>query len=105
MTTKSKDAPGSTGAPEIPESRETLGAGHGLATMTCSALGEDVARCNGVESDDPEEGWREGCETCLRRVAPRPERCWMMEPPPIIAFECEFLIEPNSVNTRTNVTQ
>ena len=58
-------------------------------------LADDVARCNGVGSDDPEEGWREGCETCLRRTAPRPERCWMMAPPPIIAFECEFLIEPN----------
>jgi hypothetical protein len=38
MTTKSKDAPGSIGAPEIPESRDTLGAGHGLATMPCSIL-------------------------------------------------------------------
>lgn len=62
----------------------------------CSALSNDVARCNGVGSDDPEEGWREGCETCLRRTAPRTGRCWMMEPPAIIAFDCEFLIEPNA---------
>ena len=69
----------------------------GLA-LDCSALADDVARCNGVGSDDTEEGWREGCKTCLRRIAPRPEQCWMMEPPAIIAFECEFLIEPNSVD-------
>jgi len=63
---------------------------------TRSALASDVARCNGVGSEDPEEGWREGCETCLRRTAPRPERAVMIAPPPIIAFECEFLIEPNT---------
>lgn len=51
----------------------------------------DVARCNGYGSD--EEGWREGCDNCLRRIAPRPEQVWVMEPPPIIVFECEFLIE------------
>lgn len=102
MTTKSKDAPGSTGVPEIPESRETLGAGHGLAALPCSALANDVARCNGVGSDDPDEGWRDGCETCLRRTAPRPKRCLMMEPPSIIAFECEFLIEPNTKLNDTN---
>lgn len=56
-------------------------------------LPNDVARCDGVGDD--EEGWREGCEICLRRTAARPhDRCWMMKPPPIIAFECEFLIEP-----------
>lgn len=48
--------------------------------------------CNGLGSDD--EGWREGCETCLRRTAPRPDHVWMIKPPAIIAFECEFLIEP-----------
>lgn len=56
-------------------------------------LPNDVARCNGVGSDDPEEGWREGCETCLRRLAPRPDRCVMMGPPPILVFACEYLIE------------
>lgn len=61
-------------------------------------LADDVARCDGVGSDDPSEGWREGCKNCLRRTAPRPERVNMMEPPPIIAFECEFLIELNNYN-------
>ena len=54
-------------------------------------LPNDIARCGGVGSD--EEGWREGCDTCLRRTAPRPEIVVMIAPPPIIAFECEHLIE------------
>lgn len=58
------------------------------------SLPNDVARCDGVGSDG--EGWREGCETCLRRTAPRPERVWMMGPPAIIAFWCEYLIEPEN---------
>ena len=77
------------------ENTEKQETSKGLDDSPCSALSNDVARCNGVGSDDPEEGWREGCETCLRRTAPRPERCSMMEPPAIIAFDCEFLIEPN----------
>jgi hypothetical protein len=55
-------------------------------------LPNDDARCNGYGSD--EEGWREGCETCLRRTAPREGIGPTIEPPPIIAFECEFLIKP-----------
>lgn len=47
----------------------------------------DYARCNGVGDDV--EGWREGCEDCLRRTSPRPERAWMIEPPAVIAFFCE----------------
>lgn len=54
-------------------------------------LSNDIARCNGVGSD--QDGWREGCEHCLRRIAPRPDPYWMMEPPAVIAFECEGLIE------------
>lgn len=58
-------------------------------------LPNDTARCNGVHSiGDGEIHWREGCEKCLRRTAPRPEVVWMIEPPAIIVFECEFLIEP-----------
>ena len=54
-------------------------------------LKADIARCDGSGSD--EDGWREGCENCLRRIAKRPEHCQMIEPPAIIAFECEYLIE------------
>lgn len=62
-----------------------------------ASLANDVARCDG--SSNVEDGvryWREGCETCLRRTAPRPERVWMIAPPAIVAFECEYLIEPNA---------
>ncbi len=55
-------------------------------------LPADVARCNGV--GDEEEGWREGCESCLRRTAPRLGRYVMMTPPTIVVFECEHLIQP-----------
>lgn len=58
-------------------------------------LPNDIACCNGVSfEEDGGIDWREGCETCLRRTASRPEVVWMIEPPAIISFECEFLIEP-----------
>ena len=57
-----------------------------------NTLANDIARCNGSGNDT--EGWRDGCETCLRRVAPRPEICSMIMPPLIVTFECEYLIEP-----------
>ena len=55
-----------------------------------TTLPHDFARCAGDGSDD--EGWREGCDDCLRRTAPGGEQ--HMEPPPIIVFECEYRIEP-----------
>ena len=60
-----------------------------------NTLPNDVARCEGVGYD--ENGtwdWREGCETCLRRTAPRNGVHFFIEPPKIVAFWCEFLIEP-----------
>ena len=51
-------------------------------------IGNDIARCAGVGSDS--EGWREGCDTCLRRTTPGGEYTPHMEPPPIIVFECEY---------------
>ncbi len=66
--------------------------------MTTPSLPYDKPRCRGDSYD--EDGvieWREGCETCLRRTAPpHPDplqRRWI-EPPPIIVFFCEHLIEP-----------
>lgn len=57
-------------------------------------LPNDIACCDGVSfEEDGVIDWREGCETCLRRTAPRPERFQLMQPPAIIAFECEYLIE------------
>ena len=55
-------------------------------------LPNDVARCAGVGDD--EEGWREGCDVCLRRLSVATgERVVRMLPPPIIVFECEYLID------------
>ena len=58
-------------------------------------LPNDIARCLGVYEDEWGDEWRDGCETCLRRTAPRPEIVVWIAPPPVIAFECEHLIEPN----------
>ena len=58
-------------------------------------LPNDIARCDGDWVEDGEDsGWMPDCEHCLRRTAPRPERVDMILPPPIIAFQCEYLIEP-----------
>jgi hypothetical protein len=58
-------------------------------------LPNDYARCNGEWIEDGENsGWREGCETCLRRTAKKPEYYSLIDPPEILAFECEYLIEP-----------
>ena len=63
--------------------------------MSRNTLPNDVARCYGVGSEeDGQWTWREGCERCLRRTAPQPEIVRWMEPPAIVAFECESLIEP-----------
>ena len=60
-------------------------------------LPNDIARCDGDWIEDGEEsGWRIGCLYCLRRIATRPERVLMTAPPPMIVFECEYLIEPES---------
>lgn len=55
-------------------------------------LANDIARCPGVSNDA--DGWREGCEDCLRRTAPRPDPAWWMTPPAVIVFECESRIQP-----------
>lgn len=52
-------------------------------------LPNDIARCAGVGSDD--EGWREGCEDCLRRTDPGAgDDVLRMATPPILVFECEY---------------
>lgn len=56
----------------------------------------DIARCMGVGvTEDGVRHWREGCEDCMRRTEKgREDYQVYMSPPPIIAFECEFRIEP-----------
>jgi hypothetical protein len=56
-----------------------------------NTLPNDIARCAGAGIDG--ELWEE-CETCLRRTAPRDGIGPWIAPPPIVAFECEYLIEP-----------
>lgn len=73
-----------------------------LSSALFGSLAADIARCDGSGSiEDDVQYWREGCETCLRRTAKRPEPVVMMSPPAIIAFECEYLIEPNNRITVT----
>ena len=61
-------------------------------------LNMDFARCRGVGEvleDDPRViSWREGCEDCLRRTLPGGGKNAPIEPPEIIAFECEYYISP-----------
>ena len=60
-----------------------------------NTLSDDIARCDGEWVEDGADScWREGCETCLRRTAKRPKYYSAIKPPAIIAFECEYLIEP-----------
>lgn len=61
------------------------------------SLPNDVARCNGVGNEL--EGWRDGCNRCLRRTSTYDvDYVVHMLPPEIIAFECEYLIETNNYN-------
>lgn len=57
-------------------------------------LPHDIARCRGVGNDA--EGWREGCDDCLRRTSPMRNHpdITHMTPPAIIVFECEYRLEP-----------
>lgn len=57
-------------------------------------LPADIARCRGVGDDT--EGWREGCDDCLRRTEPgSPDRQAYIVAPAIIVFECEYRLEPS----------
>lgn len=61
-----------------------------------TTLPADVARCPGFGSDA--EGWRDGCDVCLRRTSQPadPTRAWQITPPAVIVFECEYLIEDDT---------
>jgi hypothetical protein len=69
---------------------------HPPADPSIKAHGWEVLGCPG--DGDLEDGrwvWREGCEDCTRRTRPDPAD-GVIEPPPIIAFECELRIEPST---------
>ena len=63
--------------------------------MRKNFLPDDVARCAGVSDEiDGVIYWREGCEECLRRTAQsNGGRVVNMEPPTLITFFCEFIID------------
>jgi hypothetical protein len=64
---------------------------HDNDSIAVRELPFDVARCSGVGSD--EEGWRDGCDVCFRRLSKgHKTRQPQMQPPGIIVFECEYLI-------------
>ena len=67
--------------------------------MSRHTLPADVARCAGVGSDA--DGWREGCDDCLRRLAPPvdPGRVLRMSPPAIVAFWCEVHIPAGAADS------
>jgi hypothetical protein len=59
------------------------------------AHGWEVLGCPGYGGrEDGQWHWREGCEDCARRTRPDPAD-GVVEPPPIVAFECELKIEPS----------
>lgn len=62
-------------------------------------------KCEGVGFvEDGKMEWREGCENCLRRTTPRKEWDTYIIAPKIIAFECEFLIEPTPPKPKKETT-
>jgi hypothetical protein len=54
-------------------------------------LPDHIARCPGIPLDEEGTEWHDDCENCLRRLA-APSK-FKMQPPRIIAFFCEFVIE------------
>jgi hypothetical protein len=59
------------------------------------AHGWEVLGCPGAGiQEDGQFDWAYGCADCLRRIRPDPAD-GVIEPPPIIAFECELRIEPS----------
>jgi hypothetical protein len=60
------------------------------------AHGWEVLGCPGAGiQEDGQFSWAYGCADCLRRVRPDPAD-GVVEPPPIVAFECELRIEPST---------
>ena len=60
----------------------------------------NTARCLGTGTYEGRKFyWREGCDECQRRYV-KPGEKWAgdwIDPPPIIAFECEYRIGPDEI--------
>jgi hypothetical protein len=67
---------------------------HPPADPSIKAHGWEVLGCPGAGiQEDGQFDWAYGCADCLRRVRPDPAD-GVIEPPAVIAFECELRIEP-----------
>ena len=65
-------------------------------SLSPQGVPNNSARCPGSGSyEDGKWHWREGCDDCQRRILWAGEG-WM-DPPPIIAFECEYRIGPDEI--------
>ena len=66
----------------------------GRSVAHVRAHGWEVLGCPGAGiQEDGQFDWAYGCADCLRRVRPDPAD-GVLEPPPIVVFECELRIEP-----------
>ena len=61
----------------------------------------DSARCDGVGSD--QDGWRDGCDTCLRRTSKGDSEYQVYITPPAIIVFCPFLIKPESYTNQIHL--
>jgi hypothetical protein len=69
---------------------------HPPADPSIKAHGWEVLGCPGAGiQEDGQFDWAYGCADCLRRTRPDPAD-GVVEPPPIVAFECELRIEPSA---------
>jgi hypothetical protein len=69
---------------------------HPPADPSIKAHGWEVLGCPGAGvQEDGQFDWAYDCADCLRRVRPDPAD-GVVEPPPIVAFECELRIEPSA---------
>ena len=68
--------------------------GHPPASPSIKTHGWEVLGCPGAGiEEDGQFDWAYGCADCLRRTRPDPAD-GVVEPPAVIAFECELRIEP-----------
>ena len=68
----------------LPHQRPAHVRSHGWEVLGCPGAGIQ---------EDRQFDWAYGCADCQRRVRPDPAG-GVVEPPPIVAFECELRIEP-----------
>ena len=69
---------------------------HPPAEPSIRAHGWEVLGCPGAGiQEDGQFDWAYDCADCQRRIRPDPAD-GVVEPPPIVVFECELRIEPSA---------